>query len=80
MTEAEKCIMCGAVIPEGIQVCPICEREAQTPELVWLEKMLYKTECSLRSADKRNAPAEERQNLRNRKQIIENIIRILEDK
>ena len=22
-----KCIMCGEIIPEGRQVCPICERE-----------------------------------------------------
>lgn len=24
----EKCIICGAVIPEGRQVCPMCESEA----------------------------------------------------
>lgn len=25
-TGAETCICCGAVIPEGRQICPICER------------------------------------------------------
>jgi len=23
----ERCIMCGAVIPEGRQVCPMCEQD-----------------------------------------------------
>jgi hypothetical protein len=26
--KAEKCVCCGAVIPEGRQVCPKCERKA----------------------------------------------------
>lgn len=26
MSEAEKCIFCGEQIPEGIQVCPLCEK------------------------------------------------------
>jgi predicted nucleic acid-binding Zn ribbon protein len=25
MNDAEKCVVCGAVIPEGKQVCPKCE-------------------------------------------------------
>lgn len=28
-----ECIMCGAEIPEGRQICPICERWAKTLEL-----------------------------------------------
>lgn len=24
---ADRCVCCGAVIPEGRQVCPICERQ-----------------------------------------------------
>ena len=24
---AEKCLICGAIIPEGRQVCPVCEKE-----------------------------------------------------
>ena len=28
-----KCVCCGAIIPEGIQVCPSCSRKAEeTPE------------------------------------------------
>ncbi len=26
--DAERCLMCGAIIPEGRQVCPICEKES----------------------------------------------------
>ncbi len=26
---AEHCVMCGEVIPEGRQVCPNCEREVK---------------------------------------------------
>ena len=26
MSKAEKCVYCGDIIPEGRQVCPICER------------------------------------------------------
>ena len=25
----ERCVMCGAIIPEGKQVCPICEAKTQ---------------------------------------------------
>ena len=27
MAEPEKCVMCGAIIPEGRQVCPACEAD-----------------------------------------------------
>ena len=30
MSEAEKCIFCGEPIPEGIQVCPLCEKNIVT--------------------------------------------------
>lgn len=36
---AEKCVVCGAVIPEGRKVCPICERKAEetdTPPTGWI--------------------------------------------
>ena len=26
MSEAEKCVMCGAEIPDGLQVCPSCQK------------------------------------------------------
>ena len=26
---AERCVCCGAVIPEGRMVCPKCEKEAE---------------------------------------------------
>ena len=29
MSNSEYCVMCGAEIPEGIQVCPTCERNVQ---------------------------------------------------
>lgn len=25
---ADRCVCCGAIIPEGRQVCPVCERRA----------------------------------------------------
>jgi hypothetical protein len=28
------CICCGEIIPEGYQVCPICERRAFAPDAV----------------------------------------------
>ena len=28
----EHCVICGAVIPEGRQVCPLCEGAAFTPK------------------------------------------------
>ena len=26
MVDAERCVMCGEIIPEGRQVCPVCEK------------------------------------------------------
>lgn len=27
MAKADRCLFCGAIIPEGRQICPNCERE-----------------------------------------------------
>lgn len=27
MAKADRCLFCGAIIPEGRQICPRCERE-----------------------------------------------------
>lgn len=27
----DKCVVCGAVIPEGRHICPVCERRATSP-------------------------------------------------
>lgn len=32
MSEAEKCVCCGATIPEGRQVCIMCGYEANKPK------------------------------------------------
>ncbi len=32
MSDAEKCICCGAIIPEGRQVCMACEQKQAAPE------------------------------------------------
>lgn len=29
MTEPDRCVMCGAIIPEGRQVCPACEADSK---------------------------------------------------
>lgn len=82
MTDAERCVTCGAVIPEGRQVCPICcskHHNDYSEELAYLRKVLKKTESSLRTADKRNAPNEERANLRKRRDLLYTIINIVED-
>ena len=31
MSDAEKCLICGSIIPEGRQVCPRCERGGTAP-------------------------------------------------
>lgn len=31
MADADKCAACGEIIPEGIQVCPLCSKEV--PEM-----------------------------------------------
>lgn len=82
MTDAERCVSCGAVIPEGRQVCPICYAKYHneySEELAYLWKVLKKTESSLRTADKRNAPNEERANLRKKRDMLYTIINIVED-
>ena len=28
MADADRCVMCGAIIPEGRMVCPTCENKA----------------------------------------------------
>ncbi len=30
MADADKCALCGAIIPEGRQVCPTCSKEEPT--------------------------------------------------
>ena len=30
MADADKCAACGEIIPEGIQVCPLCSNESKT--------------------------------------------------
>ena len=82
MADAERCVTCGAVIPEGRQVCPICcskHHNDYSEELAYLWKVLKKTEISLKTADKRNAPSEERANLRKRRDMLYTIINIVED-
>ena len=72
MTDAERCVTCGAVIPEGRQVCPICYAKYHND---YSEEL----ESSLKTADKRNAPNEERANLRKRRDMLYTIINIVED-
>jgi RNA polymerase subunit RPABC4/transcription elongation factor Spt4 len=37
-----RCVVCGAVIPEGRQICPICEKG----EATWKNGKLQKTGAS----------------------------------
>lgn len=32
MADADKCAACGEIIPEGIQVCPLCSKEVLSNE------------------------------------------------
>ena len=42
---AERCVCCGAVIPEGRQVCPICEtRKCDSPVTMIFHEMQTKME------------------------------------
>ena len=38
-----RCVCCGRVIPEGRQVCPICEKEAGKRDNAdyWLEEWIF---------------------------------------
>ena len=31
---ADRCVCCGTYVPEGRQVCPTCERDADAPSLI----------------------------------------------
>lgn len=48
----ERCIVCGEVIPEGRQVCPICNREYDDPPALSREdnKTLICPECGTMQA------------------------------
>lgn len=41
---AERCVCCGEIIPEGRQVCPICERKAGA-EVMANEKLIRASEA-----------------------------------
>ena len=43
MDDVDRCVCCGAVIPEGRQVCPICEQKAQRRESwdYWLNEWVF---------------------------------------
>lgn len=77
----EKCVMCGEVIPEGRQVCPICESKilsAHSEELTFLWKLFNKNEQSIRNAKKRNAPYADLAHLMHKQRMYLNIIDIVE--
>lgn len=47
MSDAERCIVCGCIIPEGMQICPRCARnDIQKPE---------KAECQCKGCEYRSA-------------------------
>ncbi len=48
--DSEKCIACGRVIPEGRQVCPICNSGQETDiSLVKVAARVIKAYCNHRS-------------------------------
>lgn len=38
-----RCVCCGRIIPEGRQVCPICEQKAQRRDIrdYWLNEWIF---------------------------------------
>ena len=42
MADADKCAACGEIIPEGIQVCPLCSKEV--PEMGNSKNPYYNSE------------------------------------
>ncbi len=42
MADADKCAVCGEIIPEGIQVCPLCSKEV--PEMGNSKNPYYNSE------------------------------------
>lgn len=38
-----RCVCCGRIIPEGRQVCPICEQKAQRRDIhdYWLNEWVF---------------------------------------
>ena len=42
MADADRCVTCGAIIPEGRQVCPVCESITPTKierRLSWWKRL-----------------------------------------
>ena len=39
----ERCVMCGAIIPEGRQVCPACQKKTETEERIMIEQPRWKS-------------------------------------
>ena len=35
--DADRCISCDEIIPEGRQACPLCEHQANVPRDAWSE-------------------------------------------
>lgn len=60
------CIMCGAIIPEGLLVCPICERKVMHLKPMTYDRMLELLEiehqCSQSNCNRNCAMCELSQN------------------
>ena len=51
----DRCIICGAIIPEGMMVCPACMRNADGVKPTWRQGKAYCSKCGKRIPRKTNA-------------------------
>lgn len=73
------CVCCGRDIPEGQQVCEICEKFKYSHEVDFLRSELKKAEANLNQTKFRQTSPDERRALLYRKYILSNIIKALSE-
>jgi len=48
---ADKCVICGEIIPEGIMVCPVCEKSVeQAAQMCYETNMMSCDYCPIKAA------------------------------
>lgn len=53
MSNVERCVCCGRIIPEGAQVCPLCAkgaRHAATPSILGVSDVQQELHCTRHEA------------------------------
>lgn len=49
--DADKCVICGEIIPEGIMACPVCEKSVEQAALMCHETNMTSCDyCPIKAA------------------------------